>query len=154
MALQAEPGARKFRAQDRYAQEILTWLWENKDTDCEENEGTYFYRGSMHQLIRRLKPSAQAGDVVNIMREHGAISSPAHGLWELRRKEVFTDEEGNPIDVDVPSYGHDPQFVILRREIQDLGQRLIECENLVANLTTVVVTLARKVDPDAVTEEA
>jgi hypothetical protein len=140
---------RKFRAQDRYAQEILTWLWDHPEA-CERNEDVVFYRGSLHQLVRKLRPSAQAGDVVNILREFGAVASAGHGLWELRRREAFNDDEGRPIDVDVPSYGHDPKYVVLQRNVNDLGQRVIDLESLVSNLTQVVVTLARKVDPTMV----
>jgi hypothetical protein len=141
---------RRIRAQDRYAQEVLTWLWGHKETECVENDGVYFYRHSLHTLIRRIRPSAQAGDVVNILREHGAIRSAGHGVWELCRPEVFQDELGRPVEADVVSYGHDPQFVILRRNVKELGDRVAKVEEDYTKLVTVVVTLAKKVDPHLV----
>src|SRR5579875_2101480 len=96
---------RKLSAQDKYAQEVLDWLWMHQEDMLEETGGELYYRGSIHMLVKKVTPRAQAGDVTNILRTSGAISSAAHGIWRINRKSVFVDEYGLPVDVAI-EYGH------------------------------------------------
>jgi hypothetical protein len=135
---------RRIRAQDRYAQGTIDYLWEHKEKLCEETSDGLFYRGSIHNLVKEIYQSAQAGDVVNILRKSGAVSSVSHGLWEIRRKTVLTDEEGNAIEFDVASYGHDSARTMQERNIRELGKRLEVLEANYEALTVIVVELAKE----------
>jgi hypothetical protein len=144
-------GDKKWRAQDKYAQDFLTYMWENADTLLEVSEDGAYYRGSPHMLCRKVLPKAQAGDVVNIMKESGALISIEHGLWQLLRKEVFFDDEGNPISFDAPSFGHDPKGKVIGRQIREVSERVDALEDKFNKLTEVVVGLAKRLREPVVT---
>jgi hypothetical protein len=130
---------RKMRAQDRYAQETMDYLWTNADELCEASSDGIFYRGSMHMLIRKIIPSAQAGDVVSILKESGAIYTPAHGLWELRRKDVFFNEDGSPVDMDTVS-GNKASLKVQQAQAQHvLNERVSELEGQVESLKQIIL---------------
>jgi hypothetical protein len=148
---------RRMRAQDRYAQEVLTYLWENAEalgetgTVTVDADGVIFH-GSLHMFIKKIRDRAQAGDVVNILRESGAVRSVGHGLWELCREHVFEDEEGNPIVVDVVSYHGDRPQRINERNIIALSGRVDELEGRLNALQEIVMVLAGEEQQDVGTE--
>lgn len=131
---------RKIGAQERYAQGVLDHLWQNAVDLCQVTTDGTFFRGSMHQLVRRFEPRAQAGDVVNILKESGAITSVAHGVWLLKQKSIFFDDEGKVIDpTRTVQYGHDSKERIIGQNFDDLNKRVLALEERVSTLTTVVV---------------
>lgn len=130
---------RKYRAQDRYAQEVLTYLWDHAADICEASEDGVFYRGSIHMLVRKSQPRAQAGDVVSILKSVGAIQQVQHGLWLLVRKEVFFDDNGRPVEMDQPTFGHDTKGDMQLKTMQDLGKRVSKLEDGYAALTAIIV---------------
>jgi hypothetical protein len=155
-----EPQAptRKFRAQERYAQRIVDWLWENADTMLEANADGVFYKGSLHQLIKRTLPSAQAGEVVNILRDTGCVSTHAQGIWEIKRKNVFVDDEtGEEIDLSkVSQFGHATKAKQTASDLNQVNKRLLEVEGRVATLTSIVIGWAEErgeTIPDVTVEE-
>lgn len=135
---------RRFRAQDRYAQQTLDYLWEHVDELCEATPDGIFYQGSLHMLVGKINHAAQKGEVVNILRESGAIRHVGQSMWQLIRKEVFFDPQGNPVDFDAPTYGQDTQKRMTERNFQVLNQRVIALEDGMAKLTEVVVKLIQE----------
>jgi hypothetical protein len=136
--------ARQFKAQERYAQETLDYLWDNAEDICVANADGVFYQGSLHMLIGRIRPSAQRGDVVNILRESGSIANAGHALWELRRRQIFEDEEGNPVEFDAQTYGHDSKKTIDARNLQALNDRVSQLEDEVTALKAIVIGWAHE----------
>lgn len=143
---------RKLSAQDRYAQELVDWLWAHDELLDTNEEGVVFFRGSIHQLVKKVTPRAQAGDVVNILRESGAISQIAHGIWEICRKHVHTDDAGNPVEMGVVQFGHATKAQQQEGQIQELGKRITALEEQVGSLTEAVVHLAGEVEAKNVVE--
>jgi hypothetical protein len=135
---------RVFRAQERYAQKIVDYLWEHADDILVANADGVFYASSLHQLIRRILPSAQAGEVVNILTESDAVRRAGHGLWEIRRKHVFYDEEGNEISPDVPRHGNASKAQQTTSDLQTLNARVLALEGQVATLSAIVIGWAKE----------
>lgn len=133
-----EADTRTYRAQDKYAQQILDHLWKNAEELCDANAEGIFFRGSLHQLVRRVIPQAQAGDVVQILTSSGAITHPAQGLWQLQRPEVFYDEKGEPVDFDKPSFNRDTHRTITDRTIRDLAGRVDKLERQQATIIGIL----------------
>lgn len=136
---------KRMTAQDRYAQDVIDWLWAHQELMNTNEEGVVFFRGSMHQLVKKVTPRAQAGDVVNILRESGAISQAAHGIWEICRKHVHTDDEGNPVEMGAVQFGHATKAQQFEGQIQELGKRVTSLEGRIEDLTTAVIELATEV---------
>ena len=130
----AENVRRRFRAQERYAQDVVDYLWEEGHTELAP-EGQKYYRGSIHQLIRKVQPKAQAGDVVNVLRQSGAVVQAAYGVWEVTRERVFFEADGTPIEFTAPTYGHDTKDMVHTRQFQELNRRMEDLEKQVEGLT-------------------
>ena len=131
---------RKFRAQERYSQEIIDFLWEHRDDYLTATADGLFYEGSFHQLVRKVIPSAQAGNVTNILRDTGTISQVAHGMWEIRRKNVFFDDDtGEPVGLNAEQYGHATKSKQATSDLQQLNKRVTALEERMTTLTSIVV---------------
>jgi hypothetical protein len=146
-----EPQQRVFRAQERYAQKIVDYLWEHAEEILIANADGVFYGSSLHQLIRRVLPSAQAGEVVNILTESDAVRRAGHGLWEIRRKHVFYDDDGNEISLDTPRHGNASKAQQFGADLQTINRRVMDLEEEVATLKAIVIGWAR--EKGEVTEE-
>lgn len=142
--------ARPMRAQERYAQDIMDYLFDNMDSVCTADAEGLYYRGSIHQLIKDVQPRAQAGEVVNILRRAGAITGVSHGLWAIHRRDVFVDEAGNPVDMDIPApdYGHASQRTQGERNLQQLNKRITDLEIKVDALAKIVLGYGEEVPND------
>lgn len=140
---------RKFRAQERYAQDIVDYFFTQAEMyltsgKAEKTDEGICYHGSLHQMVKRILPSAQAADVVSILQESGAVRNIAHGYWEFLRREVFYDEEGKPISFDAPSFGHDSQRIIRERSMNALHDRITVLERKYDVLEQAVVAMAEQ----------
>ena len=141
---------RKFRAQERYSQEIVDFLREHRDNYLTATADGLFYEGSFHQLVRKIIPSAQAGDVVNILRDTGTISQVSHGMWEIRRQNVFFDDEtGEPVGANAEQYGHATKAKQTSSDMQQLNKRVTELEDRVTTLTSIIVGWAEGRDDES-----
>lgn len=145
------------KAQDRYAEDVLEYLWSHVG-ELEESgsvtvdENGVIYNGSLHMLIRRVRGSAQAGDVVNILKETGAVRSVSHGHWELCRRHVFEDDYGNPIEVrPVPGHGDRPIRVV-QDQLRNLAGRVAKLEDTVEKLVAILIQNVT-VNPEDLVEE-
>jgi hypothetical protein len=134
---------RRYSAQDRYAQHVLDYLWDNAEDICVAGPEGVFYKGSLHMLVRQVRPSAQAGDVVNIMRSSGAVIQAGHGLWQLIRRAVFATENGEPVNFNQPLYGHEPLARIQDRNFAELNKRLSDVEGQLSQLQSLVLGIVR-----------
>ena len=133
---------RRMGAQERYAQELLDYLWAHEEDILSRTADGVFYQGSIHMLTRRVTPSGQAGDVVNVLKESGAITNVAHGVWKVNREQVFTDEEGNPVTFDAPTFGHDSRSKIHDRAVAALEKRVEKLEAQMEQITRLLVKIA------------
>lgn len=151
VGIQHHPLGRNFKAQERYAQEILDYMWNHKDTLCDETPDGVFYRGSIHLLLRSIIPRAQAGDVVNVLREAGAVERISQGVWKLRRTQVFFDDDGQPLDVSpAVSYGHETAMSALRKQVKTLTDKVDSIEKQFEAIASLIVMWAQREGIDVV----
>lgn len=135
---------RKIRAQEKYAQQMIDYIWDNVEELVESgqaimNKDGFFLKAGIHSFVRGLIPQAQPGDVVNVLRRSGCIEQAAQGLWEIHRRNVLMDDEGNPIEYEAPKFGHATQIEQSGRMFQDYNKRLTELEERMDVLTAIVI---------------
>lgn len=77
-------------AQERYAQQLLDWLYGTIEPDEKDKR---FFEGSLTSLLKDLIPKAQYGDVVNrILVPSGAMTRVYNGCWQIHRQQLFPED--------------------------------------------------------------